>query len=109
MKLAERVTEPLLTCEAVLAETGFHFGSTSITLAFVTKALVRPALVLGDHLARLAELAERDADREPNLTDLCVRFERVESQASRATTDLYAFRIHPRGRREAIALVHPPA
>ncbi|MGB6946339.1 MAG: PIN domain-containing protein, partial [Bryobacteraceae bacterium] len=63
--LAQRVTEPLLTCEAVLAETAFHLGNSALALAFVTQGLVRPALVLADHLARLTELALRYADREP--------------------------------------------
>jgi predicted nucleic acid-binding protein len=35
VKIARRVTEPLLTCEAVLAETAFHLGSTSIVLRYV--------------------------------------------------------------------------
>jgi hypothetical protein len=65
LKLAERVTEPLLSCEAVLAETAFHLGSSALALAFVNQGLVRPALVLGDHLSRLTELAQRYADREP--------------------------------------------
>jgi uncharacterized protein len=42
MKLADRVTEPLLTCEAVLAEAAFHLGSSAIALAFVTQAWCAP-------------------------------------------------------------------
>ena len=83
LKLADRVTEPLLTCEAVLAEAAFHLQSSAIVLAFVTEGLVRPALVLGDHLARLTELAQRYAHREPDLADLCVVRLSTESQASR--------------------------
>ena len=30
--VAEQVSEPLLTCEAVLAETGFHLGRVSVVL-----------------------------------------------------------------------------
>lgn len=33
LELAKRVTEPLLTCEAVLAETAFHLGSSALVLA----------------------------------------------------------------------------
>jgi uncharacterized protein len=72
IKLAERVTEPPLTCDAVLAEAAFHLGSSAIALAFVTQGLVRPVLVLGDHIARLADLAQRYAHREPDLADLCL-------------------------------------
>ena len=35
--IARRVTEPLLTCEAVLAETAFQLQSTSLVLAMVTE------------------------------------------------------------------------
>jgi len=109
-KLAERVTEPLLTCDAVLAETAFHLESSSVALAFVTKGLVMPAFVLGDHLARLSELAERYADRKPDLADLClIRLSELNPRHPVITTDLNDFRIYRRGRREAIPLIYPPA
>jgi predicted nucleic acid-binding protein len=105
LKLADRVTEPLLTCEAVLAETAFHLGSSAVALAFVADGLVSPALVLGDHLARLAELAQRYAD----LADLCViRLSELNPRHPVITTDLSDFRVYRRGRREAIPLIHPP-
>jgi uncharacterized protein len=110
IKLADRVTEPLLTCEAVLAEAAFHLGSSAVALAFVTQGLVRPALVLGDHIARLTELAERYADREPDLADLClIRLSELNPRHPVITTDLNDFRVYRRGRREAIPLIHPPA
>jgi len=56
--IAERVTEPLLTCEAVLAETAFHLGSSALVLAMLQDGLVRSAFVLSEHISRLAELAE---------------------------------------------------
>ena len=46
--IAERVTEPLLTCEAVLAETAFHLGSSALVLAMLHDGLVRSAFVLND-------------------------------------------------------------
>jgi uncharacterized protein len=110
LKLAGRVTEPLLTCEAVLAETAFHLRNSAIVLAFVTDGLVRPALVLGDHLARLTELAQRYADREPDLADLCViRLSELNPRHPVITTDSNDFRVYRRGRREAIPLIHPPS
>lgn len=109
MKLADRVTEPLLTCEAVLAEAAFHLGSSAIALAFVTEGLVRPALVLGEHLIRLTELTLRYADREPDLADLClIRLSELNPRHPVITTDLNDFRIYRRGRRETIPLIHPP-
>jgi uncharacterized protein len=108
-QLAERVTEPLLTCDAVLAETAFHLGNSALVLAFVTEGLVRPAFVLGDHLTRLIELAIRHADRKPDLADLCIiRLSELHPRHPVITTDLGDFRVYRRGRREAIPLIHPP-
>lgn len=70
--IAEGVTEPLLTCEAVLAETAFHLGSGALVLAMVQEGLVRSAFALSEHILRLTELAERYADRKPDLADLCL-------------------------------------
>jgi predicted nucleic acid-binding protein len=110
LDIANRVTAPLLTCDAVLAETAFHLGSSSVVLAFIREGLVRPAFVIGEHLARLAELAARYADRSPDLADLClIRLSELHPRHSVITTDLADFRIYRRGRREAIPLIHPPA
>jgi len=109
VEIAERVTEPLLTCEAVLAETAFHLGSSTLTLAFVRDGLVKPAFVAGDHISRLAELAARYADRKPDLADLClIRMSEMHPQYPVVTTDLSDFRVYRRGRRETIPLIHPP-
>ena len=92
LQIANQVTEPLLTCEAVLAETAFHLGSAALALAFVRDGLVRPAFAVGDHIPRLAELAARYADRQHPVI----------------TTDFADFRVYRRGRREAIPLIQPP-
>ena len=108
-EVAERITEPLLTCDAVLAETAFHLESSALALAFVTEGLVRPAFVVGDHLTRLTELAARYADRKPDLADLClIRLSELNPRYPVVTTDLNDFRVYRRGRREAIPLIHPP-
>jgi hypothetical protein len=81
----------------------------AIVLAFVTEGLVRFALVLGDHLARLAELVQRYADGKPGLADLCVIcLSELNPRHPVITTDLNDFRVYRRGRREAIPLIHPP-
>ena len=72
LDLARRVTEPLLTCEAVLAEATFHLGNAALVLQLVRDGLVKPAFSLADHLLRLTELATRYADRKPDLADLCL-------------------------------------
>jgi uncharacterized protein len=100
--LAGSVTEPLLTCEAVLAEAAFHLRSSAIVLAFITEGLVRPALVLGDHLACLTELAQRYADRKPDLADLCIiRLSELNPRYPVITTDLNNFRVYRRGRKRS--------
>jgi uncharacterized protein len=110
LEIANRVTEPLLTCDAVLAESAFHLGSSAMVLAFVHEGLVRPAFVIGEHLVRLVELAARYADRNPDLADLClIRLSELHPRHSVITTDLADFRIYRRGRRGAIPLIHPPA
>ena len=107
--IAERVTEPLLTCEACLAETAFHLGRSALVLAFLRDGLARSALVLTEHVSRLAELAARYADRKPDLADLClIRLSELHPKYPVITTDLADFRVYRRGRREVIPLIHPP-
>ena len=106
--IAERVTEPLLTCEAVMAETAFHLGSSALALAMLRDGLVQTALVLSEHLPRLTELAARYADRKPDLADLClIRLSELHPRHPVITTDLNDFRVYRRGRRQVIPLIHP--
>jgi len=107
--IAERITEPLLTCDAVLAEAAFHLGSARLALAFVEEGLVRPVFQIADHLPRLAELAMRYSDRAPDLADLClIRLSELHPRHPVVTTDVADFRVYRRGRREAIPLICPP-
>jgi len=107
--IAERVTEPLLTCEAVLAETAFHLGSSGLVMAMLQDGLVRSAFELSEHISRLADLAARYADRKPDLADLClIRLSELHPRYPMITTDVNDFRVYRRGRREAIPLIHPP-
>jgi len=108
LEIAERITEPLLTCEAVLAETAFHLGNSALVLAMLEDGLVRSAFVLSEHISRLTELAVRYADRKPDLADLClVRLSELHPRHPVITTDIADFRIYRRGRREAIPMIHP--
>lgn len=107
--IALQITEPLLTCDAVLAETAFHLRNSALVLALVSEGLVRPALVLNEHLDRLMELAERYSGREPDLADLClIRLSELHPKHPVITTDVSDFRIYRRGHRQAIPLIHPP-
>ena len=108
VELARGVTDPLLTCHAVLAEAAFHLKSASLVMAFVREGLVRPDFSVMENLGRLAELAARYADRQPDLADLClIRLSELHLQFPVVTTDVKDFRVYRRGRREVIPLIHP--
>jgi len=107
--VAEGVTEPLLTCEAVLAEAAFHLSNTSIVLAMLADGLVTLAFDCRQHLPQLAALAKRYADRRPDLADLClIRMSELHPHHSVITVDRDDFRVYRRNKREAIPLVCPP-
>jgi predicted nucleic acid-binding protein len=109
IEIAEQVTTPLLTCEAVLSEAAFQLGSSSLVLAFVRDGLVRRAFDVADHLPRLMGMALRYADRLPDLADLClIRMAELHPDHPVITTDVKDFRIYRKGRREVIPLIHPP-
>ena len=109
LSLAERVTEPLLTCEAVLAETAFHLKNVGIVLAMIREGLVAIAFDCADHLPELEALAKRFADREPDLADLClIRMSELYSRHSVITTNRKDFRIYRRHKREVIPIICPP-
>ena len=107
--VAERVTEPLLTCEAVLAETAFHLQSVPLVLAMLREGLVTLAFDCRDHLPQLMMLADRYADRHPDLADLClIRMSELHPRHSVVTVDRQDFRVYRRNKRETIPLVSPP-
>lgn len=107
--VAEQVSEPLLTCEAVLAEAAFHLRSVLVVLAMVRDGLVLPAFDCTENLAQLQTLATRYADREPDLADLClIRMSELHPKLPVITVDRKDFRIYRRNRREMIPLICPP-
>ncbi|HEY4563354.1 MAG TPA: pilus assembly protein [Thermoanaerobaculia bacterium] len=109
VSVAKGVTEPLLTCEAVLAETAFHLQSVPLVLSMVTEGLVEIAFDCNSQLSQLAALAERYSDRSPDLADLClIRMSELYPRHSVITVDRADFRIYRRNKREAIPLICPP-
>jgi predicted nucleic acid-binding protein len=109
MGIARQVTEPLLTCEAVLAEASFHLGSVPLVLAMMEKGLIELAFDCREHVKELAMLAGRYADRRPDLADLClVRMSELHPRHSVITVDREDFRIYRRNRRKVIPLICPP-
>jgi len=108
-QIAASVTEPLLTCEAVLAETTFHLASASVALAMLNEGLVALAFDCREHLIQLTRLADRYADRKPDLADLClVRMSELFPKHSVITIDRTGFRVYRRNKREAIPILCPP-
>lgn len=109
VRVAERVTEPVLTCEAVLAEAAFHLQSVALVLAMLREGLAVLAFDCRDHLPQLETLAVRYADRHPDLADLClIRMSELHPRHSVITVDREDFRVYRRNKREIIPLVCPP-
>jgi predicted nucleic acid-binding protein len=107
--VAASVTEPLLTCEAVLAETAFHLQSASLPLSMIAEGLVTIAFTCNDHLPQLAALAKRYADRQPDLADLClIRLSELHPHHCIITVDRSDFRVYRRNKREMLPLLCPP-
>jgi len=109
VSVASRLTEPLLTCEAVLAEAACHLQNASLVLQLIRNGLVTLAFHAEDHLPHLTALAERYTDRAPDLADLClIRMSELNPQHRIITVDREGFRIYRRNKREIIPLVSPP-
>ena len=107
--VAARVSEPLLTCEAVLAEAAFHLEDARLVLDMVQEGLVTIAFECADHLPQLATLAQRYDDRRPDLADLClIRMSEIYPRHSVITVDRADFRVYRRNKRETIPLICPP-
>jgi len=110
VEIARTITEPLLTCEAVLAEAAFHLRSVAYTLSLIEDGMLHVSFEIPKHQKRLAELAERYQDREPDLADLClIRMSELFPQHTVITVDEEDFRIYRRNNRETIPLLCPPS
>jgi uncharacterized protein len=108
VNVAERITEPLLTCEAVLAEASFHLGSSLYVLSLLQDAMLRLAFDATRNLEQLVELARRYEDRKPDLADLClIRMSELYPRHTIITVDESDFRIYRRNKRESIPILAP--
>jgi len=106
--MARRVTDPLLTCEAVLSEAAFHLKSTPFVLSLVEYGLLQLAFDCSKNLAQLGELARRYADRQPDLADLClIRMSELYPHHPVITIDA-DFQVYRRNKRELIPILGPP-
>src|ERR1700691_6118178 len=108
VEIAEQITWPALTCEAVLAETAFHLQSSEQVLAMLEENVIRIAFDSATHLERLRDLATRYADRNDDFADLClIRMSELYPRHTVLTVD-EDFRVYRRNKREAIPLLCPP-
>jgi uncharacterized protein len=109
VEIARSITEPLLTCEAVLAEAAFHLRSAPYVLSLIEDGMLQVSFEIAKHQARLAQLAERYQDRHPDLADLClIRMSELFPHHTVITVDEEGFRIYRRNTRESIPLLCPP-
>ena len=107
--VARGLREPLLTCEAVLAEAAFHLGSASFVLSLLKDELLRLAFDFTRNLEQVAELARRYEDRKPDLADLClIRMSELFPKHVVVTVDVTDFSVYRRNKRETIPVLFPP-
>ena len=105
---ASDITEPLLTCESVLAEAAFHLVEF-LRVVPVEDGLLRVAFDFSENIGQLRELARRYADRKPDLADLClIRMSELHPRHAVITVDEADFRVYRRNKRETIPLICPP-
>jgi predicted nucleic acid-binding protein len=107
--LAGRLSLPLLTCEAVLAEAAFHLKSSLYIFAMLRRGALRLAFDIHTQLEPLHNLAKRYEDRGPDLADLClIRMSELYPRHTVITVDEEDFRVYRRNKREVIPLLCPP-
>lgn len=108
LSVADQVTEPLLTCEPVVAEAAFHLRSVALVLDMIFEELITLSFDCPDHLPQLADLAKRYVDRRPDLADLClIRMSELYPDHRVITVD-EDFRVYRRNKREIIPIIMPP-
>jgi uncharacterized protein len=104
-----RATEPLLTCEPVLAESAFLVRSASKVIGLVQRGFLRIAFDLPKNIEEVAALAVRYDARQPDLADLClIRMSEIHAELPILTVDETDFRVYRRNGREVIPIICPP-
>jgi predicted nucleic acid-binding protein len=106
--LAEKVSMPLLTCEAVVAEAAYLLSDSALVLRFLETGLIKLDFNLSDHQQELSKLAKRYADRSPDLADLClIRMSELNPKMPILTVD-QDFTVYRRNGKESIPDLMPP-
>ncbi len=105
--LAQQLSGPLLTCEAVLAETAFHLKDSELVMKMIEKGLIKISFNANRHIDEIQKLARRYADRRPDFADLClIRMSELFQQHPIITVD-NDFKIYRRNRRKIIPVLMP--
>jgi uncharacterized protein len=108
-EIGRAVSDPFLTCEAVLAETAFQVESASRVLALLQDGFLRIGFDLTENIEEVQALAERYRDRTPDLADLClIRMSELNEHLPVLTVDESDFRVYRRNRRDVIPIICPP-
>jgi predicted nucleic acid-binding protein len=111
VKEISRMPAPLLTCEAVLAETCFlaqrMLGTSQAVYDFVKTGAVEIAFNLDEELAAVRNLAVRYQNVPMSLADAClVRMSEIYANSTVFTTDS-DFRIYRRNANQIISTIMP--
>lgn len=107
--LAEQVTTPLITCEAVLTEAAYLLDDVALVMEVMAVGLVEIQFNLTANQTHLADLAGRFRDQRPDLCDLCVvRLSELFPGHAVLTTDRKDFAVYRRNKRDIIPAVFPP-
>ena len=107
----ERIHPPLLTCEAVLAETCFlmrHLpGGNQAVLELVNRGIIQSMFNLEQEVQPLMKLIKRYADVPMSLADAClVRMAELQAQSKVLTLD-QDFRVYRKHGRHVIPVLMP--
>lgn len=106
--LAKKLTAPLLTCEAVVAEAAYLLQDSALVLKFLKTELIRLDFEMPAHQKELSKLATKYADRSPDLADLClIRMSELNPKLPIFTVD-DDFTIYRRNGKEPIPVLMPP-
>jgi predicted nucleic acid-binding protein len=108
VEVASSIDEPLITCEAVLAEAAYQVGDCGKIFALQRTGLVRSEFEISAALPRLEELAHQFADRSPDLADLCLICLSEKFTTHPVVTVDNDFRVYRRFKRQTIPVVMPP-
>ncbi len=107
----EALTEPLLTCEAVLSEAFFLIRDIHGALERLGQLLSRGVVLvdfgLPDHLTRVLDLMRSYRDVPMSLADACLVCLAEERSGARVFTTDSDFRTYRKNKRQVIPLIAP--